>query len=62
MSRHTVVTPTRKVRPWSMATDLASAKPMDSKEQVMTSNMTKGLLRTKSPSGEMKRIPVAYPA
>lgn len=56
---HTVVTPIKKVRPCNIATDLANASPMESREHIRTRRMTRGLRRTRSPSGEMKTIPVA---
>jgi len=58
----TVVTPIKNVNPCNIATDLANASPMESREHIKTRRMTSGLRRTRSPSGEMNTMPVAYPA
>lgn len=59
VERRTVVTPIKKDNPCNIATDLASASPIDKREQAKTRRMTRGLRRTRSPSGEINNIPVA---
>jgi hypothetical protein len=58
----TVVIPTTNVRPWSIATDLASARPIDRSPHTVTSSSTSCRRRMRSPRGEMNKDPIAYPA
>ena len=58
----TVVIPIKNDRPCSMAIDLASARPIETNEHTVTSSSTSCRRLTRSPRGEMARLPIACPA
>jgi hypothetical protein len=56
----TVKTAIMKLRAWNVARSLVIARPIDSVAASRIRRRTSDRRRTRSPSGEMKRMPTAY--